>query len=84
MTALHERGLIRTVALSSKDAVQTLSGAAMNITGPTTVNVGTLNYAPSVPTTIGGDKQDDYHQYADHSAVRCRNLNPAESAASVD
>ncbi len=44
----------RVVALSSKDAVQTLSGAAMNITGPTTVNVGTLNYAPSVPTTIGG------------------------------
>ena len=34
--------------------MQTFSGAAMNITGPTTVHVGTLNYAPSVPTTIGG------------------------------
>jgi fibronectin-binding autotransporter adhesin len=46
-------GTNRTVAASSKDAVQTLSGAAMNLQGPTTVLVGTLNLAPSAPTIIG-------------------------------
>ena len=44
----------RTVALTSKDAVQTLAGAGLNLQGPTTVRVGTLNYAPTIPTTIGG------------------------------
>ena len=84
LTKAIPTGPIRTVALSSKDAVQTLGGAAMNITGPTTVHVGTLNYAPSVPTTIGGDKQGDQHHSSDHSAVRSRNLNPAKPAASAD
>ena len=48
----------RTVAASSKNAVQTLSGAAMNLQGPTTVLVGTLNLAPSAPATIGATSRN--------------------------
>ena len=44
----------RVVAATSKDASQTLSGASILLNGPITVRVGTLNLAPTVPTTIGG------------------------------
>ncbi len=74
---------LRQVALTSKDAVQTLSGDMMNITGPITARVGTLNLAPRAHDHRGYDTSDQHHG-AGNPAIWCRLVDAGKPATSGD
>ena len=78
-------GTNRTVAASSKDAVQTLSGAAMNLhrtdNGPRRHAESTPRRHPRQLALRAGIGR---HHRSNHSAVRRRNVKPAKPGASAD